>query len=107
MTSHRFAFLALALPFVASVAAQPERTQPIKAGCHYLHNRGVHRELTSAERSQIDETIARSDTFNISHYDISLDVTDYNGHLLKGATTVTFQALMAGQNFIRFDLYQL
>ena len=90
------------LPMLAS--AQPDRP-----GCHYFRNlRGpVHAPLTDAERAQIDETIARSDTFDILHYDIALDLTDYNGQTIKGATTVTFTARMADQAFIRFDLLDL
>ncbi|MBK8497920.1 MAG: hypothetical protein IPL52_03665 [Flavobacteriales bacterium] len=82
--------------------------QPIKNGCHYFRNKGAaHRELTAAERTVILETIARSDTFDIVHYDISLDVTSYSTQLVKAATTITFRALMPGQAFIRFDLWDL
>ncbi len=82
--------------------------QPFKNGCQYYRTKGpVHRAATAAERTQISETIARSDTFDIRHYDITIDVTDYAGHTIKAATTVTFRALMADQAFIRFDLFEL
>ncbi len=95
-------------PFTFLGMAALASAQPVKYGCHYFRNKGtVHRAPTSAERTQISETIARSDTFDIQHYDITLDVTDYAGHTIKAATTVTFRALMAGQSHIRFDLFEL
>ncbi|MEO8069407.1 MAG: M1 family aminopeptidase [Flavobacteriales bacterium] len=82
--------------------------QPYKYGCHYFRNQGDHRYLpTAMEKSQIDETIARSDTFDILHYDINMDVTDYANELIKASTTITYTPLMAGQDFIRFDLFSL
>ncbi len=92
----------------ALLIALPSFAQPERSGCHYFRNKGpVHRELTAAERTVIAETIARSDTFDIRHYDIALDVTNYSGQLMKAATTITYRALMAGQSFIRFDLWDL
>ena len=82
--------------------------QPNPYGCHFFRQ-GYHPHpvATAADRTQIAETIARSDTFDILHYDISLDVTDYNGQLLKGATTVHFRALMPDLAGITFDLFDL
>lgn len=82
--------------------------QPYKFGCHYFRNLPPQRPaLTEAERDQIDETIARSDTFDILHYDIAIDVTDYAGQSIAASTTISFTPLMPGQGTIRFDLYQL
>ncbi|QQR87903.1 MAG: hypothetical protein IPJ76_06680 [Flavobacteriales bacterium] len=82
--------------------------QPYQYGCHHWRNLGNHKHTPSAqEKNQIDETIARSDTFDILHYDINLDVTDYSGEQIKASTTVTFTPLMSNQTFIRFDLFQL
>jgi aminopeptidase N len=97
-------FIVSFLLIVVSASAQIDR-----GGCHFARNRELARQrpMTQAERDQIDETIARSDTFDIQHYQITLDVTDYNGQTIKAATTVTYRALMADQAFIRFDLRDL
>ncbi len=81
--------------------------QPHPYGCHYFRQAPGPLQYTQAARDQIDETIARSDTFDILHYDINLDLTSLLPENFKGFTTVTFRALMAGQEAIRFDLYQL
>ncbi|MEZ4755307.1 MAG: M1 family aminopeptidase [Flavobacteriales bacterium] len=77
-------------------------------GCHYFRSgRRPVPEASAADRTQIAETIARSDTFDIRHYDIHLDVTNYGGGTIKGGTTVSFAAKMDGLDRIRFDLYDL
>lgn len=82
--------------------------QPNPYGCHYFRQSFVApTSLSDAARNQIDETIARSDTFDILHYDIALDVTDYVGKRLKAATTISFRSLMPDQGTIRFDLVEL
>lgn len=82
--------------------------QPYKYGCHYFRQHPHAPAVTSAaDRALIDDIIARSDTFDILHYDIAIDVTDYATQQLKAATTITFSPLMAGQNFIRFELWDL
>jgi aminopeptidase N len=103
MSSTRTLLASLSFAVIASAHAQP-----VKYGCHYFRNKGpVQRTLTPSERSQISETIARSDTFDIRHYDIAIDVTDYGGQYIEAATTITFRARMADQTSIRFDLYDL
>ncbi|MBK7382619.1 MAG: hypothetical protein IPI81_04685 [Flavobacteriales bacterium] len=104
MTPNRVLSLCASTLLLLPVLAQPELN-----GCHFFRNREFRasRPLTAAERALIDETIARSDTFDIRHYDIAIDVTDYAGHTIKAGTTITFRALMADQAFIRFDLQDL
>ncbi|MCB9184022.1 MAG: hypothetical protein H6591_08885 [Flavobacteriales bacterium] len=103
MNDKRFLLAAVLLAPFISIA------QPVMRGCLVLRDGEVPRPqaITQAQRDLIDETIARSDTFDILHYDISLDVTDYAGQYLTASTTVTYKALMAGQSFIRFDLQGL
>jgi aminopeptidase N len=91
----------LGLPFAALA-------QPNPYGCHYFrHGAAPHPVSGDAARTQIAETIARSDTFDILHYDIHLDVTNYSGAIIKAATTVSFAARMPDLEFIRFDLFDL
>lgn len=98
-------------PTIAAMA-QDGHDGPVRHGCHHFHQEAHQRMLQrgpiiEAELLAIQETIARSDTFDILHYDITLDVTDYDGQWLKGSTTVTFQPRMSGQTQIRFDLKSL
>lgn len=95
------------MPVVALLAAVAQ-AQPNPYGCHYFrHGSAPHPVSSAGLRTQIAETIARSDTFDILHYDIHLDVTNYAGAMIKGATTVSFEALMPDRPFIRFDLFDL
>ncbi len=97
-------FGALALALVANTTF----AQPNPYGCHYFRNHGhTFTAPTAAQRTQIDETIARSDTFDILHYDIAIDVTRYSAQTIVASTAVDFRALMPGQSFIRFDLFDL
>jgi aminopeptidase N len=91
--------------FVASAFAQPERY-----GCHYyrnLHDFQSPKKLTQAQLKDLEGSIARSDTFNIVHYDLALDVTDYNGNYLKGIATIDVVALEPDRMSITFDLMAL
>lgn len=82
--------------------------QPYKYGCHYFRNHPSAPVIpTAADRALIDDIIARSDTFDILDYDIAIDVTDYAGQQIKAATTITYIPLMADQEFIRFELWDL
>jgi aminopeptidase N len=92
------------LALATSAVAQEAPTY----GCHYFRSgRRPHPTATSLDRNQIAATIARSDTFDIRHYDIHLDVTNYGAGTIKGWTTVTFAARMNDMDRIRFDLLQL
>ena len=68
-------------------------------GCHHFKN--VHagpraKELTAAERLEMEASILRSDTIDISHYDIVIDVTAYSQQYINAATTITYAAKMPG-----------
>ncbi|HMN06163.1 MAG TPA: M1 family aminopeptidase [Flavobacteriales bacterium] len=96
------------LPLALLLAALPGTAQPYGDGCHYFRNHPSAPPVpTQAERELIQQVIARSDTFDILDYDIAIDVTDYAGQQLKAAATITFKALMDGQDFIRFELWGL
>ena len=95
----------LAFLFVACTTAL---AQPSKYGCHFFRNQAPKRAaLTAGQLKAINASIARSDTFDILHYDIAIDVTDYAGQAIAASTTVRFTPKLAGQSGIRFDLYQL
>lgn len=103
--SHSGRFLLLFGAFILYASAF---AQPYKYGCHYFRQHpSTPAVATSADRALIDEIIARSDTFDILHYNIAIDVSDYGGQQIKAATTIRFTPLMADQNFIRFELWGL
>ena len=49
----------------------------------------------------------RSDTIDVLHYDIHLDITDITGQTLDGYTTITFTPRMNGVSEINLDLLSL
>lgn len=102
-------FYTAVLLFVASfVLPEIAAAQPHAFGCHHFRNLGPKRKpLTDVQKDLINESIARSDTFDVIHYNISIDVTDYSGAYIKAATTVSFSPKMTGQEYIRFDLLDL
>ncbi len=104
MSSYRSITTALVLLVpTLSVLAQPG-----PFGCHFFHGQQAPmRPIADSERSDINATIARSDTFDIMHYDIHLDVTDYFGQSIKGETSITYKALLPSSGMITFDLWEL
>lgn len=93
--------------FAWSLASVSAYAQPHPYGCHFFRQPRGPLQFTDAAREQIEETIARSDTFDILHYDIHLDLSAYQADAFKAKTTVTCSPRMDGQDHIRFDLYQL
>jgi Peptidase family M1 domain/Secretion system C-terminal sorting domain len=86
------------------------QAQPYKFGCHYFNNGEGHHihqpQVGVGDRSGIEDVIARSDTFDIHHYDIAMDVTDYGGQTIKAATTISYTPLLPSTS-ITFDLRDL
>lgn len=85
-------------------------SQNERYGCHFFKNVHAHpkpKKLTQAQRKDLENSIARSDTFNILKYTIELDVTDYQGQYIKGNTQVDFEALFPNRTNITFDLKSL
>jgi len=79
-------------------------------GCHVFRN--IHstprpKKLTLAEQKMLQTSILRADTIDISHYEIDIDVTDYDGGTIKASTTITFSALEPDRESIILDLFQL
>jgi aminopeptidase N len=88
--------------------APSAQAQPFQYGCHWFRQQAHPNTLLSAaDRELIDDIIARSDTFDILHYDIAMDVTNVGGQQIQAATTIRYAALMADQAFIRFELQGL
>jgi hypothetical protein len=92
-------FLITWLIVIASATAQPY-------GCH-LHDHEMRVEEPDPINMAITRaSIARSDSVNILHYDIHLDVTDFGG-VLKGVTTVMLTPKIDNIDTLLFDLAKL
>jgi hypothetical protein len=82
--------------------------QPTRHGCHHVRNiAGKKAKPTPGQLKALNASIARSDTFDIVHYDIAIDVTDYTGQTITASTTVRFTPKLPNQTGIRFDLFEL
>lgn len=79
-------------------------------GCHFFKNMQQMpraKKLTPAQQKSLQNSIARSDTIDILHYEIDIDVTRYSQQQISAATTLTFTPLHPDRESILLDLYQL
>lgn len=83
------------------------KAQPRSTGCHISHNKVKPERLSLKQLQDIQNTIARSDTFDIQHYDITLDITDNSNQMLRASTSVIFTPKIATGSSITFDLFEL
>jgi aminopeptidase N len=76
-------------------------------GCRHAHApMSDLAAMRAASSANIDMTgsLARSDSFDVLHYGLELDVTTAGIQQVSGAATVTFETLEAGANQLWFDL---
>lgn len=101
-------FLCLLTFLLLSVVVYAQPSERAFNGCHHTHNKNRNtRPLSERELQMLNESIARSDTFDILQYVIHLDVSDYGSYSISAATTIRFTARMNGLQSIAFDLYNL
>lgn len=81
--------------------------QPEYFGCHHFKNKARPKALTEAQRKALVVSNARSDTFDIVHYHVYLDVTQDEQDLLKAACTIDYSPKFADQASIILDLFEL
>ncbi|MCB0762619.1 MAG: hypothetical protein KDC12_13915, partial [Flavobacteriales bacterium] len=82
--------------------------QPEYFGCHHFMNKHPKpKALTDAEKAAMDASIFRSDTFDILHYDIHIDVTDDFNQVITAATTISYMPKEPNLSSIIFDLFEL
>ena len=55
----------------------------------------------------MEPSIARSDTFDIVHYDVDLDVTEYNVQNITARCGIELSIIESGAESVRFDLIEL
>ena len=69
--------------------------QPV--GCHYHQSDLQIQEPDPVSRAKMRAAVERSDSIDILHYEIWLDVTKFSG-TLKGQTTVTLTPKLPDQD---------
>ena len=95
-------FLAtMAIAFFMTMASS--QTEPV--GCHHF-KKDKHRSYkwTDKDYERMQAGLERSDTFDVLHYDITADVTNFADGVLTANTTVYFRAKMDDLTFINLDL---
>lgn len=79
-----------------------------RIGCHHKHHHTpIRPSLSEHDRVLLNESILRSDTFDILQYVINIDVTDYNNSYIKAGTSLAIQPRMENQEYVRLDLLNL
>ena len=89
---------------------QVVRNPFLAQGCHALGCTQVAQPTRSflvAENFDMGPSIARSDSFDVVHYDLALDVTDYAGQTIRGVATIDFTVLQGGGTTMWWDLESL
>lgn len=97
----RATLVLLAILVVYGLKAQP-------SGCH-LHSQDPDyraQEPDPVTLALLKSSTARSDSIDILHYEIRLDVTDFGG-TLKGVTTIRLTPKLDGIDTVTFDLAKL
>ena len=87
----------------------PKGRQPfLVQGCHAdvcSHEGGPRTKvLPLAQNYDMGPSIARSDSFDVQHYELFLDVTDYAGQFLDAHATIEFSVLQDGGTRVWWDL---
>lgn len=105
-------FLALAQP--SSIPRLQEHGRMVREpflvqGCHApsCDHHSPPLRVLPINNYDMGPSIARSDSFDIVHYDLMLDVTDYYGQSLVALATIDFTVLLGGGATIWLDLQGL
>lgn len=76
-------------------------------GCHAVgctHDEPSSRGFLPINNYDMGPSIARSDSFDVAHYDLFLDVTGYNSQSLDAHASITFSVLLGGGTSMWWDL---
>ena len=87
--------------------ARTVRTPFLVQGCHAVgcaHDEPAARGFLPVDNYDMGPSIARSDSFDVAHYELFLDVTDYAGQSLDAHATITFTVLQGGGTSMWWDL---
>ena len=87
--------------------ARAARTPFLVQGCHAVgctHDEPTARGFLPVDNYDMGPSIARSDSFDVAHYELFLDVTEYAGQSLDAHATITFTVLQGGGTSMWWDL---
>ena len=78
-------------------------------GCRHAHQpfeaRWAARAASANENFDMSGSLARSDSFDVQHYGLELDVTAASSLQVTGSAHITFETLEAGATNLWFDLH--
>ena len=95
-------FFASSILFTGGLWAQTEPIQAVHS-CHHIKNQLAQRPLTAKEEMARQRSLFRSDSFDIRHYDIHADLTDFDAGVFHGNTRIDFRPLLDSLDRIQFD----
>jgi len=98
----RLPALTLALAFALSLGAQPRQD----FRCH-LARKSIDPAAFQAWKENLTHGNERSDTFDVLHHHITLDVTDFAGQTIRGTCAVRLRALLDSLPTLTLDLLDL
>ncbi len=80
--------------------------QPIDApyGCHHIHNNHFTWQAFTHRSEDALKVKRRSDTLNLYHYEIHLDVTAFSQRTIRARTIVYLESLMDSVSTVTLDL---
>lgn len=88
------------------VLAQPMDYLRMK-GCRYAMNAVAQPHPSSEDRLLVCGSNARSDSIDVLHYDVTLDLTNFAGQILKAHCKLTFTPKQASISALPLDLLAL
>ncbi len=89
------------------MVAQPRYIDFELHGCRYTKNKVIQQPLSAEEEQRMLQTNSHSDSIDILHYAIDLDVTNFSGQTIKGNCQITFTPKVDGIEEIVLDLLEL
>ena len=105
--------MAFGLAPISGQTQSPLRTTPPHVHhimCHHGRHHAERPDIAVPERFQnydMSGSIARSDSFDISGYELTLDLTDYNGQTIEGHARIGLTVLDGAAQDLWFDLVDL
>ena len=109
-----FAFMGWAqtpsIPTLQDLARTPRTpflVQGCHAECHDQHAQASERAFLPANNYDMGPSIARSDSFDVQHYELFLDLTSYSQQSMEALAVIDFQVLQGGGTRVWWDLSDL
>jgi aminopeptidase N len=98
----RYTFFLAALLAFSFLHAQTDRLPA--HSCHMVKQKAHALPLSNTQKKWLEASLERSDTFDVLHYNITLDLSRFDDSYLIGDTRVDFRAKMDSLQYINLDL---